>query len=158
MAARSRTPRSRYKVAQKVALHLWNAPTSPNPSRAAKSPQNRFPDDQPNHTAAGANRIPSYATSQSQSCHRIEEIRRHLSREHRPELLDCLTNSDTGAQGKDVLSLPCGLMDAYFFGFRGACARSDAIGPRSRFGVLGLRKSFPACDASLLDVVMPFFS
>jgi hypothetical protein len=44
----------------------------------------------------------------------------------------------------------------YFFGFRGACARSDAIGPRSRFGVFGLRKSFPACDASLLDVVILF--
>ena len=30
-----------------------------------------------------------------------------------------------------------------------AAARSDAIGPRSRLGLLGLRKSFPACDASL---------
>src|ERR1035441_2421519 len=32
--------RCRPKVAQKVALHLWNAPTSPNPP-AAESPQNR---------------------------------------------------------------------------------------------------------------------
>ena len=44
----------------------------------------------------------------------------------------------------------------YFLGLRFACARSDAIGPRSRFGVLGLRKSFPACDASRLDVVIVF--
>lgn len=28
------------------------------------------------------------------------------------------------------------------------------MGPRSRFGVLGLRKSFPACEASLREVVI----
>ena len=51
------------------------------------------------------------------------------------------------------------LVVVHFFGFRGACARSDAIGPRSRFGVLGLRRSLPACDASRLDVVIvsPFY-
>lgn len=30
------------------------------------------------------------------------------------------------------------------------------MGPRSRFGVLGLRKSLPACDASRFDVLMFF--
>jgi hypothetical protein len=66
----------------------------------------------------------------------------------------CLTN----AQGRVEL-FPCPVGNTiYFFGFRGACARSDAIGPRSRFGVFGLRKSLPACDASLLDVVILFLS
>jgi hypothetical protein len=64
-----------------------------------------------------------------------------------------------GAQGRHRWSCPVRLVVVHFFGFRGACARSDAIGPRSRFGVLGLRRSFPACDASRLDVVMasPFY-
>src|ERR1700735_1864863 len=39
--------RCRSKVAQKVALRLWNAPTSPNPSSAAKSPQIGFLTDCP---------------------------------------------------------------------------------------------------------------
>jgi hypothetical protein len=46
----------------------------------------------------------------------------------------------------------CALL--YFLGLRFACARSDAIGPRSRFGVFGLRKSFPARDASRFEVVI----
>jgi len=66
----------------------------------------------------------------------------------------CLTN----AQGRIETSTALWLTEIYFFGFRGACARSDAIGPRSRFGVFGLRKSFPACDASRLDVVIVFLS
>ena len=45
----------------------------------------------------------------------------------------------------------------YFF-LRGVCASADAIGPRSRFGVLGLRKSLPACDASFLEVLILLFS
>jgi hypothetical protein len=53
-------------------------------------------------------------------------------------------------------SRPVRLAVVHFFGFRGACARSDAIGPRSRFGVLGLRKSLPACDASRFEVVIRF--
>jgi hypothetical protein len=48
------------------------------------------------------------------------------------------------------------LTHCYFLGLRFACARSDAMGPRSRLGVLGLRKSFPACDASLREVVISF--
>jgi len=40
------------------------------------------------------------------------------------------------------------------FGVRFACASADAIGPRSRFGVLGSRKSLPAFDASDFDVAM----
>lgn len=31
------------------------------------------------------------------------------------------------------------------------------MGPRSRFGVLGLRRSLPACDASRFDVAMFFY-
>jgi hypothetical protein len=53
-------------------------------------------------------------------------------------------------------SRPVLLVEVHFLGFRGACARSDAIGPRSRFGVFGFRKSFPACDASLREVVILF--
>lgn len=52
------------------------------------------------------------------------------------------------------LPSPVRLVTVHFLGFRAACARSDAIGPRSRFGVLGFRKSLPACEASRLDVVM----
>jgi hypothetical protein len=53
---------------------------------------------------------------------------------------------------------PAPVVRAYFFGLRFACARSDAIGPRSRFGVFGFRKSLPACDASRFEVVMVVFS
>ena len=42
---------------------------------------------------------------------------------------------------------------AYFFFFF-AWARSDAIGPLSRFGVLGLRRSLPACEAVFFEVVI----
>ena len=46
----------------------------------------------------------------------------------------------------------------YFFFF--VCARSEAIGARSCFGVFGLRKSLPACEATFLEVdilkVFPF--
>jgi hypothetical protein len=35
--------RCRSKVAQKVALRLWNAPTSPNPSQRSNPLQIRFP-------------------------------------------------------------------------------------------------------------------
>lgn len=47
-------------------------------------------------------------------------------------------------RARDRYSCPMWLVVIHFFGFRGACARSDAIGPRSPFGVLGLRRSFPA--------------
>jgi hypothetical protein len=43
----------------------------------------------------------------------------------------------------------------YFLGFFD-CESADAIGPRSRTGVLGLRKSLPACEASRFDVVIIF--
>ena len=39
--------RCRSKLAQKVALRLWNAPTSPKPLPAAKFLQNRLPDGSP---------------------------------------------------------------------------------------------------------------
>jgi hypothetical protein len=42
----------------------------------------------------------------------------------------------------------------FYFFFLGAWARSDAIGPRSRFGVAGLRRSLPACDAVFFEVAM----
>src|ERR1017187_3729278 len=43
------------------------------------------------------------------------------------------------------------LAEAYFF-FFGVWARSDAMGPRSLFGVFGLRRSLPACEAVRLEV------
>lgn len=42
----------------------------------------------------------------------------------------------------------------YYFFFFGAWARSEAMGPRSRFGVFELRRSLPACDAVRFDVAI----
>jgi hypothetical protein len=42
----------------------------------------------------------------------------------------------------------------FFFGLCFACASAAAIGPRSRFGVLALRRSFPARLATFFDVVI----
>ncbi len=86
--------------------------------------------------------------NEATSCHRAAAL----------ALATSFLGADISAQGKlPVCSRPVRLMAVHFFGFRGACARSDAIGPRSRFGVLGLRKSLPACDASRFDVVMLLF-
>jgi hypothetical protein len=50
------------------------------------------------------------------------------------------------------LPLPFGLLGGA--GFRLACDRSDAIGPRSFFGVVGSRRSLPACEAVFFPVTI----
>lgn len=65
-------------------------------------------------------------------------------------------NTQVPSARQGIVDLWPGDGSAYFFFL--AWERSDAIGPRSRFGVLGFRKSLPACEAVFFDVGMGYFS